>query len=93
MIVEKDRNLKVHKTIEREGKRDVVLCIFSHLPLSPLRSLLPFLPSLYRSLSDPSLSTCSSPHLSPSRSLTPPLTPPVPKTIGQVSANSSGARA
>lgn len=73
---------------------------FPHLSFSPLHSLLSSLPPslpLYRSLSDPSLYTCSSPSLSLSLShsptLSPPLTPPLPAAIGQVTTNHSRTRA
>lgn len=42
-----------------------------------------------RSLSDPSLSTCSSPSPSRSSSQSPPLPPPLPTAIGQASTNPS----
>ncbi len=65
---------------------------FPHLSLSPLRSLLSFLPpSVF-----PSIALCLIPPSPPallarsrSPSLSPPLTPPLPAAIGQVSTNHS----
>lgn len=81
---------------QRKEKRKKAGCLALNLSLtclfllsSPLRSLPPSLFSCYRSLSGPSLSTCSSPSLPCSPSLSPPLSPPLLTAIGQVTTNHS----